>query len=216
MVSRIGQKVKNFSRIGLKAGVLVGAALGAKHTKDEYGKQKTAEFDRARGALSGDLQSLGKDAGLKKMGTGTEVVGADARGNIYGGAGIVAGQGVEANPNIRIGARGTLPVGRLTQQQLAPFNARAEGVRAAAGVVGGQIGLREAARDVAAAKFEAVGGRRGQDPIEDFRRKEEKSVGSSVVVGGEGASFTAKESAGILGRRAGRAVGKLNPLRFVR
>ena len=216
MVSRIGQKVKNFSRIGLKAGVLVGAALGAKHTKDEYGKQKTAEFDRAKGALSADLQSLGKDAGLKKMGTGSEVVGADARGNIYGGAGIVAGQGVEANPDIRIGARGTLPVGRLTAAQTAPFQRNREVARAAAGVVGGQIGAREAVRDVAGAFFEGQGGRRGQDPIEDFRRKEEKSVGSSVVVGGEGASFTAKECAGILGRRAGRAVGKLNPLRFVR
>ena len=142
MVSRIGQKVKNFSRIGLKAGVLVGAALGAKHTKDEYGKQKTAEFDRARGALSGDLQSLGKDAGLKKLAGEGTATGTDSQGNIFGSGGITAGQGVEANPNIRIGARGTLPVGRLTQQQLAPFNARAEGVRAAAVVVGGQIGLR--------------------------------------------------------------------------
>tara|TARA_R110000823_G_scaffold241152_1_gene365899 strand:+ start:126 stop:776 length:651 start_codon:yes stop_codon:yes gene_type:complete len=213
---RLGQKQKKFVRLGLKAGVLVGAALGAKQTKDEYGKQKTAEFDRARGALSGDLQSLGKDAGLKKLAGEGTATGTDSQGNIFGSGGITAGQGVEANPNIRIGARGTLPVGRLTQQQLAPFNARAEGVRAAAGVVGGQIGLREAARDVAAAKFEAGGGRRGQDPIEDFRRKEEKSVGSSVVVGGEGASFTAKEGAGILGRRAGRAVGKLNPLSYVR
>ena len=216
MVSRIGQKVKNFSRIGLKAGVLVGAALGAKHTKDEYGKQKTAEFDRARGALSSDLQSLKTGAGLNKLAGEGTATGTDSQGNIFGSGGIVAGQGVVSNPNIVIGARGTLPVGRLTAAQTAPFKPKKEAARAAAGIVGGQIGAREAVRDVAGAFFEGQGGRRGRDPIEDFRRKEESRATGSVAVGGEGASFTAKESAGILGRRAGRAVGKLNPLRFVR
>jgi hypothetical protein len=114
-------------------------------------------------------------------------------------------------------AQGQLPVGRLTQAQLAPFNAKREGVRAAAGVIGGQIGLREAARDVAAAKFEAEGGRRGQNPIEDFRRKKEATATGTLVAGATGDErFTARESAAILGRRAGRQVGKLNPLRFVR
>jgi hypothetical protein len=215
MAERLGQKVKRFGRLGIKAGVVVGTVLGAKHTKDEYQKQKDAEFSRARGELAGDLQSLKTEAGLKKMGTGTEVVGHDASGNIYGGAGVQAGRGVEANPNIVKSAQGQLPVGRLSQQQLAPFNAKREGVRAVAGVVGGQIGLREAARDVAAAKFEAEGGRRGQDPIEEFRRKREATATSTVVAGATGNErFTAKESAAILGRRVARAVP--NPLKFVR
>jgi hypothetical protein len=215
MAERLGQKVKRFGRLGIKAGVVVGTVLGAKHTKDEYQKQKDAEFSRARGELAGDLQSLKTEAGLKKMGTGTEVVGHDASGNIYGGAGVQAGRGVEANPNIVRSAQGQLPVGRLSQQQLAPFNAKREGVRAVAGVVGGQIGLREAARDVAAAKFEAEGGRRGQDPIEEFRRKREATATSTVVAGATGNErFTAKESAAILGRRVARAVP--NPLKFVR
>ena len=215
MAERLGQKVKRFGRLGIKAGVVVGTVLGAKHTKDEYQKQKDAEFSRARGELAGDLQSLKTEAGLKKMGTGTEVVGHDASGNIYGGAGVQAGRGVEANPNIIRSAQATLPVGRLSQQQLAPFNAKREGVRVAAGVIGGQIGLREAARDVAAAKFEAEGGRRGQDPIEEFRRKREATATSTVVAGATGQErFTAKESAAILGRRAARAVP--NPLKFVR
>ena len=215
MAERLGQKVKRFGRLGIKAGVVVGTVLGAKHTKDEYQKQKDAEFSRARGELAGDLQSLKTEAGLKKMGTGTEVVGHDASGNIYGGAGVQAGRGVEANPNIIRSAQATLPVGRLSQQQLAPFNAKREGVRVAAGVIGGQIGLREAARDVAAAKFEAEGGRRGQDPIEEFRRKREATATSTVVAGATGQErFTAKESAAILGRRVARAVP--NPLKFVR
>lgn len=219
MSNRLGQKSKRFLRLGLKAGVaagaLGGAALGVKSTKDEYQKQKEAEFSRARGELAGDLQSLKTEAGLKKMGTGSQVIGADASGNIYGGAGVQAGQGVVANPNLRMGAQGQLPVGRLSQQQLAPFNARAEGVRAAAGVVGGQIGLREAARDVAAAKFEAAGGRRGQDPLEDFRRGREALATGTLVAGATGDErFTAKESAAILARRARGAVP--NPLKFVR
>jgi hypothetical protein len=228
---RLGQKSKKFLRLGLKAGVaagaLGGAALGVKTTKDEYAKQKDAEFSRARGAIAGDLQSLKTEAGLKKMGggglptasggvaVGGNVIGADSSGNIMFGAGVQAGQGVVANPNLRRGAQGQLPVGRLTQAQLAPFNARAEGVRAVAGVVGGQIGLREAARDVAAAKFEAGGGRRGQDPIEDFRRKQEATATGTLVAGATGDErFTAKESAAILGRRVARAVP--NPLKFVR
>jgi hypothetical protein len=227
MAERLGQKVKRFGRLGIKAGVVVGTVLGAKHTKDEYQKQKDAEFSRARNELAGDLQSLKTEAGLKKMGggglptasggvaVGGNVIGADSSGNIIFGAGVQAGRGVEANPNIVRSAQATLPVGRLSQQQLAPFNAKREGVRVAAGVIGGQIGLREAARDVAAAKFEAEGGRRGQDPIEEFRRKREATATSTVVAGATGQErFTAKESAAILGRRAARAVP--NPLKFVR
>ena len=231
MSVRLGQKTKKFVRLGLKAGVaagaLGGAALGVKSTKDEYQKQKDNEFSRARGELAGDLQSLKRDAGLKAMGggglptasggvaQGGNVVGADSSGNIIFGAGVQAGQGVVANPNLRMGAQATLPVGRLSQQQLAPFNAGREGVRAVAGVVGGQIGLREAARDLAAAKFEAEGGRRGRDPIEEFRRKAEATATSTVVAGATGDErFTAKESAAILKRRVARAVP--NPLKFVR
>ena len=233
MSIRLGQKTKRFVRLGLKTAVGVGAigsaALGVKTTKDEYQKQKEVEYSRARGELAGDLQSLKREAGLKKMGggglptasggvaVGGNVIGADSEGNIIFGAGVQAGRGVEANPNIIRSAQGQLPVGRLTQAQLAPFNAKREGVRAAAGVIGGQIGLREAARDVAAAKFEAEGGRRGQNPIEDFRRKKEATATGTLVAGATGDErFTARESAAILGRRAGRAVGKLNPVRFVR
>tara|TARA_S200002703_G_scaffold113403_1_gene98905 strand:- start:1019 stop:1720 length:702 start_codon:yes stop_codon:yes gene_type:complete len=230
---RLGQKQKKFLRLGAKAGVaagaLGGAALGVKTTKDEYQKQKDAEFSRARGELAGDLQSLKTEAGLKKMGggglptasggvaVGGNVIGADSSGNIMFGAGVQAGRGVVANPNIRRGAQEQLPVGRLTQQQLAPFNAKREGARAVAGVVGGQIGLREAARDVASAGFEGLGGRRGQDPIEDFRQTKERGSrgGSTLVAGATGDErFTARESAAILGRRAKRAIP--NPLKFVR
>lgn len=180
-------------------------------------KKKDAEFSRARNELAGDLQSLKGEAGLKKMGEGTQVVGHDASGNIYGGAGIQAGQGVEANPNIRRGAQGQLPVGKLTQAQIAPFNAKKEGARAVAGVVGGQIGAKEAVRDVAGAYFEGQGGRRGQDPLEDYKQKKERGsrAGSTLVAGATGEErFTAKESAAILARRAKRAVP--NPLKFVR
>ena len=214
MGERLGQKVKNFARLGIKAGVVIGGlALGVKSTKGEYEKLKDQERSAAVGRGIGDLKSLSDEAGLKPMGQGTQVIGADAGGNIFGGAGVVAGQGVVANPNIRKGAQGQLPVGKLAATQLAPFNARAEGVRAVAGVVGGQIGVREAARDVAAAKFQGAGGRRGQDPIEDFRRKQEATAGGSVVVGAEGASFNKKENAAILARRAKN---KLNPLKYVR
>ena len=217
MGERLGQKVKKFARLGLKASVVAGSlALGAKSTKGEYEKLKDQERSAAVGRGIGDLKSLSDEAGLKKMGQGTQVIGADAGGNIFGGAGVVAGQGVVANPNLRRGAQGQLPVGKLAATQLAPFNARAEGVRAVAGVVGGQIGVREAARDVAAAKFEGAGGRRGQDPIEDFRRKKEATAGGSVVVGAEGLSLNKKENAAILARRAGNTVGKLNPLKYVR
>ena len=231
MAERLGQKVKRFGRLGLKAGVVVGAVLGAKHTKDEYQKQKDAEFSRARGQLADDLQSLKVEAGLKKneggglptssggVAVGGNVIGADSAGNIIYGAGIQAGQGVEANPNIRRGAQGQLPVGKLTKQQLAPFQPKKEAARAVAGVVGGQIGAKEAVRDVAGAYFEGQGGRRGQDPLEDYKQTKERGSrgGSTLVAGATGEErFTAKESAAILARRAGRAVGKLNPLKFVR
>lgn len=219
----MGHKSKKFVRLGLKAAVGVGAvgaaALGVKTTKDEFQKQKDAEFSRARNELAGDLQSLKTQAGLKKLaGEGTET-GVDSEGNIFGSGGIVAGQGVVSNPNIVKGAQGQLPVGKLSQQQLAPFQAKKAGARAVAGVVGGQIGAREAVRDVAGAAFEGMGGRRGQDPIEDFRQTKERGSrgGTTLVAGATGDErFTARESAGILGRRAGRAVGKLNPLKFVR
>tara|TARA_Y100000592_G_C5479659_1_gene324527 strand:+ start:3889 stop:4560 length:672 start_codon:yes stop_codon:yes gene_type:complete len=223
MSIRLGQKTKKFVRLGLKTAVGVGAvgaaALGVKTTKDEYAKQKDAEFSRARNQLAGDLQSLKTEAGLKKLtGEGTET-GTDSQGNIFGTGGITAGRGVVANPNIVKGAQGQLPVGKLSQQQLAPFNAKREGARAVAGVVGGQIGAREAVRDVAGAAFEGMGGRRGQDPLEDFRQTTERGSrgGTTLVAGATGDErFTARESAGILGRRAGRAIGKLNPLKFVR
>lgn len=219
MTERLGQKVRRFGRLGIKAGVVVGAVLGAKHTKDEYQKQKDAEFSRARETLAGDLQSLKTGAGLKKMGTGTEVVGHDASGNIYGGAGIQAGQGVVANPNIRRGAQAQLPnsrtQGRLSQQQLTPFQAKKAGARAVAGVVGGDIGVGEAVRDVASDYFAATGGRRGTDPNADFKRKAEATATGTLVAGATGKErFTAKQSATILGRRVARAVP--NPLKFVR
>jgi hypothetical protein len=222
MSIRLGQKTKRFVRLGLKTAVGVGAvgaaALGVKSTKDEYQKQKDAEFSRARGQLAGDLQSLKTEAGLKKMGTGTQVVGHDARGNIYGGAGVQAGQSVVANPDIVKGAQGQLPkVGKLSQGQLAPFQAKKAGARAVAGVVGGDIGVGEAVRDVASDYFAASGGRRGTDPNADFKRKAEATATGTLVAGATGEErFTARESAAILGRRAGRAVGKVNPLKFVR
>jgi len=220
MSNRLGQKSKRFLRLGLKAGVaagaLGGAALGVKSTKDEYQKQKEAEFSRARGELAGDLQSLKTGAGLKKMGTGTQVVGHDAQGNIYGGAGVQAGQGVVANPNLRRGAQGQLPnVGSLSAQQLAPFQAKKAGARAVAGVVGGDIGVGEAVRDVAGDYFASTGGRRGQDPNADFKRKAEATATGTLVAGATGDErFTAKESAAILARRARGAIP--NPLKFVR
>ena len=217
MAERLGQKVKRFGRLGIKAGVVVGAVLGAKHTKDEYQKQKDAEFSRARGAIAGDLQSLKTEAGLKKMGTGTEVVGHDASGNIYGGAGITAGRGVVANPNIVIGRGRDLPVGKLTQAQIAPFQPKKAAARAAAGVVGGGLSTKEAIKDVASDYFASTGGRRGQNPLEDFRAKEDRGsrAGATLVAGATGQErFTAKESAAILGRRAARAIP--NPLKFVR
>lgn len=232
MSIRLGQKTKKFIRLGLKAGVaagaLGGAALGVKTTKDEYAKQKDAEFSRARNQLAGDLQSLKTDAGLKKMGggglptasggvaVGGNVIGADSSGNIIFGAGVQAGQGVVANPNIRRGAQGQLPnVGRLSAQQLAPFQAKKAGARAVAGVVGGDIGVGEAVRDVASDYFASTGGRRGTDPNADFKRKTEATATGTLVAGATGDErFTARESAAILGRRVARAVP--NPLKFVR
>jgi len=234
MTQRLGQKTKRFVRLGLKTAVGVGAvgaaALGVKTTKDEYQKQKEAEYSRARGALAGDLQSLKTEAGLKKMGggglptasggvaSGGNVIGHDSEGNIIFGAGITAGRGVVANPNIVKSAQGQLPnVGRLSAQQLAPFQAKKAGARAVAGVVGGDIGVGEAVRDVASDYFASTGGRRGTDPNADFKRKAEATATGTLVAGATGDErFTARESAAILGRRAGRQVGKLNPLRFVR
>jgi hypothetical protein len=229
MAERLGQKVKRFGRLGLKAGVVVGAVLGAKHTKDEYKKQKDAEFSRARNQLADDLQSLKVEAGLKKneggglptssggVAVGGNVIGADSAGNIIYGAGIQAGRGVVANPNIVVGRGKDLPVGKLTQAQLAPFQPKKAAARAVAGVVGGDIGAREAVRDVASDYFAAQGGRRGQNPLEDFRAKEDRGsrAGSTLVAGATGEErFTAKESAAILARRAARKLP--NPLKFVR
>lgn len=177
---------------------LGGLALGVK-ADQEIKKAKNDQFELSRG----NFADLSSEAGLKKMGTGTEVVGVDARGNIYGGAGVQAGQGVEANPNIRRGAQGQLPVGALSPAQLAPFNKKAEGLRAVAGVVGGQIGVGEAVRDVARAGFEGAGGRRGNNPLQDFKNKQERGAqaGGSVVVGAEGIKASNKELAGQLGRK---------------
>lgn len=220
MSIRLGHKSKKFVRLGLKAAVGVGAvgaaALGVKTTKDEFQKQKDAEFSRARGALAGDLQSLKTQAGLKKLaGEGTET-GVDSEGNIFGSGGIVAGQGVVSNPNIRRGAQGQLPnVGRLSSQQLAPFQAKKAGARAVAGVVGGDIGLGEAIRDVGSDYFASTGGRRGQDPNADFKRKAESTATGTLVAGATGDErFTARESAAILARRARGAIP--NPLKFAR
>lgn len=231
---RLGEKSKRFLRFGAKAGVLTGAVVGAglgikSKGQSEINKLREDELNRKKSFLAGDLQSLKNEAGLKAMGggglptasggvaQGGNVIGADSSGNIIFGAGVQAGQGVVANPNLRRGAQGQLPnVGSLTQAQLAPFQAKKAGARAVAGVVGGDIGVGEAIRDVGSDYFASTGGRRGQDPNADFKRGREAVATGSVAVGGEGASFTAKESAGILGRRAGRAVGKLNPLRFVR
>lgn len=204
---------------------LGGAILGHK-ANEEIKKQQRDQFEFARNQLSGDLQSLKQEAGLKKMeggglptasggvAVGGNVIGADSSGNIIFGAGVQAGRGVEANPNIVVGRGRDLPVGRLTPQQLAPFQPKREGLRAVAGVVGGAISPAEAVRDVARAGFEGMGGRRGTDPLEDFRRGEDRGsrAGGTLVAGATGEErFTAKESAKILGRRAGRAVGKILP-----
>lgn len=204
---------------------LGGAILGHK-ANEEIKKQKRDQFEFSRNQLSGDLQSLKQEAGLKPMGggglpnasggvaVGGNVIGADSSGNIIFGAGVQAGRGVEANPNIVRSAQGQLPVGRLSQQQLAPFQPKREGLRAVAGVVGGEIGVGEAVRDVARAGFQGMGGRRGTDPLEDFRSQTERGsrAGGTLVAGATGEErFTAKESAKILGRRAGRAVGKILP-----
>jgi len=229
MANRLGQKVKKYVRLGLKAGVVAGAlgsaALGVKSTKDEYGKLRENERKQA----ISDIGTLAGEAGLKKMGggglptasggvaVGGNVIGADSAGNIIYGAGIQAGRGVVANPNIVVGRGKDLPVGKLTQAQLAPFQPKKAAARAVAGVVGGDIGAREAVRDVASDYFAAQGGRRGQNPLEDFRAKEDRGsrAGSTLVAGATGEErFTAKESAAILARRAARKLP--NPLKFVR
>ena len=189
---------------------LGGLALGIKGDQ-EIKKAKNDAFEYSKSQASGDLQSLSKEAGLKKMGTGSEVVGADASGNIYGGAGILAGRGVEANPNIVRSAQGQLPnPNRLSAGQLAPFQPRREALRAVAGIVGGEIGVGEAVRDVARAGFQGEGGRRGQpNATEQFRQgiDRDRRAGGTLVAGATGDErFTAKESAKILGRRALRVL----------
>ena len=152
---------------------------------------------------------------MKKLaGEGTATA-TDSMGNIFGSGGITAGQGVVSNPNLRRGTQGTLPVGKLSSTQLAPFQPRREALRAVAGVVGGEIGVGEAVRDVARAGFQGEGGRRGQpDPTEQFRQDidRDRRAGSTLVAGATGDErFTAKESAKILGRRVGRGLGKILP-----
>jgi len=228
MANRLGQKVKKYVRLGLKAGVVAGAlgsaALGVKSTKDEYGKLRENERKQA----ISDIGTLAGEAGLKKMGggglptasggvaVGGNVIGADSSGNIMFGAGVQAGQGVVSNPNLRRGAQGQLPVGRLTEQQLSPFRqVGREAVRGAAGVVGGRIGTGEAVRDVAGAVFDSTRGRNDPTPVEKFRREREATATGTLVAGATGEErFTARESAAILGRRVKRAIP--NPLKFVR
>ena len=217
MAIRLGEKTKKFVRLGLKAGVVAGAlgsaALGVKSTKDEYSKLR----DNERKQAISDIGTLAGEAGLRKLsGEGTET-GVDSRGNIFGTGGITAGQGVVSNPDLRRGAQGQLPVGKLTEQQVSPFRqVGREAVRGAAGVVGGRIGTGEAVRGVAGAVFDSTRGRNDPTPVDQFRRGREAVSTSTPVVGAEGARFTAKESAGILGRRVGRVAGKLNPLGYVR
>lgn len=183
---------------------LGGLALGIKGDQ-EIKKAKNDAFEYSKSQAGGDLRSLSAEAGLKKLAGEGTATGTDSMGNIFGSGGIVAGQGVVANPNIRKGSQGTLPIpGKLSSTQLAPFNKKRELGRAVAGVVGGQIGVGEALRDVARAGFEGAGGRRGQpDATEQFRRDRERGASSTLVSGATGDErFTAKESAKILGRRA--------------
>ena len=109
MANRLGEKVKKYVRLGLKAGVVAGtlggAALGVKTTKDEYSKIRENERQQA----ISDIGNIASEAGLRKLsGEGTET-GVDSRGNIFGTGGITAGQGVVSNPNLRRGAQGQLP-----------------------------------------------------------------------------------------------------------
>ena len=184
---------------------LGGLALGIKGDQ-EIKKAKNDAFEYSRSQVSGDLQSLSREAGLKKLAGEGTATGTDSMGNIFGSGGITAGQGVVSNPNIVKGSQGTLPVGKLSQAQLAPFKPKKEALRAVAGVVGGQIGVGEALRDVARAGFEGSGGRRGQpDATEQFRQgiDRDRRAGGTLVSGATGDErFTAKESAKILGRRA--------------
>ena len=54
------------------------------------------------------------------------------------------------------------------------------------------------------------------DLLEPVVQQEATATGTLVAGATGDERFTARESAAILGRRAGRAVGKLNPVRFVR
>jgi len=111
----------------------------------------------------------------------------------------------EAGPGVVLGAPApaarTLPPSAPAAPP-APFNARAAGVRAAAGVVGGQIGVGEAVRDVAADAFAAQGGRRGQDPRRDAlaRAGRDAQAGATVAAGAEGIQASNRELAGQLAR----------------
>jgi hypothetical protein len=175
-----GKKALSIAKKGVVVAGALGTIFGAKNTHGQYKSDVKDIRDDNRATLMASFNANPQISPLRE-------------GQVVG----EAGRRVEAARSAP--APRTLPP---SAPPIAPFNARQAGVRAAAGVVGGQIGVGEAVRDVAADAFAAQGGRRGQDPRRDAlaRAGRDAQAGATVAAGAEGIQASNRELAGQLAR----------------
>tara|TARA_R100000654_G_scaffold6346_2_gene16702 strand:- start:6388 stop:7029 length:642 start_codon:yes stop_codon:yes gene_type:complete len=208
-MGKIGEKFKKVARVGAKVAVVGGALLGAGlGIKSEYDGVKADQ----RAELSNFLDPRNQP-NIKPQGAGTEVIGTDSEGNIFGGAKVgTAGPGVKLGKPAPQAQQLPSP---LDPSKLQPFKQKvgqAAGQAAigqVAGVVSGQQGVGGAVKEIAGAVFGAA--QKPKDPIAQKLSKagRDAQAGSTVVAGAEGIQASNKE---LLGQLAG----KLKPKKLLK
>ena len=208
-------------RLGTKQGkwkgrfkklVAGGLALGGLALGIKASAPAIKEFKHERGYGVEPATLAGIAGQFKPMGAGEQVIGTDAQGNIIGGAGVIAGPGVElGRPAPQ--AHAHIPA-RLDPSKLEPFGRRAgaaagqAAIGEVAGVVSGQQTLGGAVRGVAGAVHTAA---KPRDPQADAIERAQAGAlaGASVVAGAEGVQATNRD---LLGQLAGKGKGKARKL----
>ena len=211
-MGNIGEKLKRGLRFGAKAAVVGGALLGAGlGVKSEYDGIKGAREEKDRAELSNFLDPRNLLVNPKPQGKGTEVIGTDSQGNIFGGAKVgQAGAGVVLGRPAPSAQQLPSP---LDPSKLEPFKKKvgqAAGQAAigqVAGVVAGQQGVGGAVKEIAGAVFGAA--QKPKDPIASALSKagRDAQAGATIAAGAEGIKASNRE---LLGQLAGR----FRPKRF--
>ena len=183
-MGKIGDKLKKVARVGAKVAVVGGALLGAGlGVKSEYDGIKGARDAKDKAELQNflDPRNLGTTP-LKPQEAGTDVIGTDSEGNIFGGAKVGL-----AGPGVKLGkpapAAQTLP-SPLDPSKLQPFSQKVKGaagqaaIGGIAGVVSGQQGVGGAVKEIAGAVF---GARAVPNPAGSLFESEAGSIGFEVA-----------------------------------